>query len=83
MLLNSLNAIFFPNELNPTKEQLLGSEDDYASNELLAKLLCFVDLSDTSAFPMLNEKTIFQHLTRCGIHFADGEEQGLQNMFAH
>lgn len=82
LLLNSLNAIVFPNELNPTKEQMLGSEDDYASNELLAKLLCFVDLSDTSAFPMLNEKTIFQHLTRCGIHFADGEEQGLRNMFA-
>ena len=81
-LMNSLNAIFFPNELNPTKEQILGTEDDYASMDMLAKLLCFIDLSDTSTFPMLNTDAIFHHLTRRGIHFAEGEEQVLRNMFA-
>lgn len=81
-LLNSLDAVFFPNELNPSEEQILGSVDDYASMGLLAKLLYFVYLSDNTAFPVLNENTIFQHLTRRGIYFADGEEQGLQNMFA-
>lgn len=81
-LQNSLNAVFFPNELNPTEAQILGSADDYASMELLAKLLLFVDTSNGTAFPVLNEKTIFQHLTRCGINFSDGEEVGLQNMFA-
>ena len=82
LIVGNLNTVFFASELNPAEEQVLGSEDDYASMELLTKLVYFLDLGDDAAFPVLDENVIFQHLTRCGINFADGEEKGLQNMFA-
>lgn len=79
-LLGGLKNIFEENEINPATKHIPANAQPWATDELFAKALFFVDLSAGQHFPVLNEDNIVDFLVRKDVTLSDGEEEHIQTL---